>query len=66
MKIYKNDYTQQEDEVLWELHEIRHQLHEEMKTQSIKEINKKSFDILNDIKKRRSKYKTAPKQITAV
>ncbi|HCL56781.1 MAG TPA: hypothetical protein DHW82_07205 [Spirochaetia bacterium] len=55
MKIYKNDYTQKEDETLWELHEIRHELHEELKTKSIEEINKKSFDILKEIKKRHSK-----------
>jgi hypothetical protein len=29
-----------EDEVLWELHEIRHELHEELKTKPLDEINK--------------------------
>ncbi len=31
MEIYKNDYIKSEDELLWELHEIRHELHEESK-----------------------------------
>lgn len=30
METYKNSYAVKEDEVLWELHEIRHSLHEEL------------------------------------
>ena len=41
MGTYKNDYNKQEDEVLWELHEIRHKLSEEYKSMSVNEINKR-------------------------
>ncbi len=39
MGIYKNDYTKEEDEALWELHEIRQVLHKELKNKTIEEIN---------------------------
>jgi hypothetical protein len=29
MEIYKNSYTENEDKILWALHEIRHELHKE-------------------------------------
>jgi len=32
METSSNSYSVQEDEVLWELHEIRHILHAELKT----------------------------------
>jgi hypothetical protein len=35
-----NSYTIQEDEVLWELHEIRHKLHDELKMKPLDEINR--------------------------
>ena len=35
MEIYKNDFKKNEDEMMWELHEIRHQLYEEYKTKNI-------------------------------
>jgi hypothetical protein len=35
-----NSYTVQEDEVLWELHEIRHKLHDELKKKPLDEINR--------------------------
>ena len=31
MEAYENDYKKHEDEVLWEIHKIRHQLHKEFK-----------------------------------
>jgi len=37
MGAYKNDYTQEEDRMLWELHEIRHELAEQH--QSPEQIN---------------------------
>ena len=55
MGIYKNDYTKQEDEVLWELHEIRHQLHEENKGKSKNQINEEAKRIIE-------KYKSKLKQ----
>jgi hypothetical protein len=39
METYKNSYSVQEDEVLWELHEIRHELHDELTTKPLNEIN---------------------------
>ena len=40
MEIYKNDYSKQEDEMLWELHEIRNKLAIKYKSMSCEEINK--------------------------
>ncbi len=42
METYKNDYEKDEDLVLWELHEIRHELHKEQKTKKIDQINKEA------------------------
>ena len=39
METYKNDFTENEDKALWELHEIRHKLHEKRKNKTIEEIN---------------------------
>jgi hypothetical protein len=39
MEVYKNDYTKNEDETLWELHEIRHKLYDELKDKTLDEIN---------------------------
>ena len=32
MEIYKNDYTKEDDPMLWELHEIRHELAQQHQT----------------------------------
>jgi hypothetical protein len=50
MGIYKNDYTKEEDQMLWEIHEIRHQLQEEYKGKSVKEINDIGMKILEEWK----------------
>jgi hypothetical protein len=39
METYKNSYDKYEDAMLWELHEIRHELHKEIRHKSIEEIN---------------------------
>jgi len=36
---YTNDYPKDEDETLWELHEIRHKLYHELKNKTLDEIN---------------------------
>jgi hypothetical protein len=54
MEIYKNDYKKNEDECLWEIHDIRNKLHNELKEESIDEINKKGKLLFDSI---RSKYK---------
>lgn len=43
MEIYKNSYTEKEDKMLWELHEIRHKLHKERRNKTIEAINKESM-----------------------
>ena len=50
MEIYKNDYTKEEDQMLWEIHEIRHRLQEEYKGKSVKEINDIGMKILEEWK----------------
>ncbi len=44
MATYKNDYTQEEDRMLWELHEIRHELAEQH--QSPEQINNTGRQII--------------------
>lgn len=53
MGAYKNDYKKKEDYSLWELHEIRHQIHEEYK--NYEEINKVGEDLFNEIKHTKEK-----------
>lgn len=43
MEIYKNDYTRDEDEMLWEIHEIRRQLHKDLRNKSIDQINEEAL-----------------------
>lgn len=51
MEIYKNSYSVKEDEVLWELHEIRHSLHEDLKKRPLTDINKAARDVFEGWKK---------------
>ncbi|MBF0302434.1 MAG: hypothetical protein HQK73_05295 [Desulfamplus sp.] len=53
MEIYKNSYDKNEDLMLWELHEIRNQLHKKFSLKTIEDINK---DALKKFKEWRSKY----------
>ena len=55
METYKNDYSKEEDELLWELHEIRHKLAEEYKSMSIDEINKRANRYWEEVKRRNLK-----------
>jgi hypothetical protein len=43
METYKNSYTQQEDPLLWELHEIRHTLHTQRQHQTLEETNRQAL-----------------------
>jgi len=52
MVIYKNDYKKNEDECLWEIHEIRNQLRKEIKNMSYDEINNKAYLLLNKLKEK--------------
>jgi hypothetical protein len=51
METYKNSYSVQEDQVLWELHEIRHELHEELKNRPLAEFNKGAREFFEQWKK---------------
>lgn len=53
MEIYKNSYTENEDKILWALHEIRHELHEERRNKTIEEINREALKIYSDWKNER-------------
>ena len=50
MATYKNDYNKLEDECLWEIHEIRNQLHKEIEKESYEEINNKAKALFNEMK----------------
>lgn len=43
MENYRNSYSEDEDPVLWELHEIRNQLHQLKKNKEIDEINREAL-----------------------
>lgn len=43
METYRNSYKKNEDVLLWELHEVRHRLHEENKGKSVEEINREAL-----------------------
>jgi hypothetical protein len=47
METYKNGYTVKEDEVLWELHEIRHELHKDLQKKPLTEINRGARDLFD-------------------
>ena len=51
MGTYKNSYTVKEDQALWELHEIRHEMHEELKNRSLAELNKDARELFELWKK---------------
>ncbi|MBF0235463.1 conserved hypothetical protein [Desulfamplus magnetovallimortis] len=53
METYKNSYNKNEDIMLWELHEIRNELHKELVEKSVKEIN---IDALIKFKKWQIKF----------
>ena len=53
MATYKNSYTEKEDSLLWELHEIRHRLHKSRKQKSIQEINREAIEKFHNWKKER-------------
>ncbi len=54
METYKNSYTENEDKVLWELHEIRHKLHKRKKNKTVEEINSEALKKYADWKKEKT------------
>ena len=51
METHNNSYSVKEDEVLWELHVIRHELHDELKTKPLEDINRGARAIFEDWKR---------------
>ncbi|MEW5802285.1 MAG: hypothetical protein AB1847_09290 [bacterium] len=43
METYKNDYTKDEDETLWELHEIRNELYNKFISKSVGQVNEEAL-----------------------
>ena len=58
METYKNDYTKQEDELLWEIHNIRHDLHKKWFNKSLEERNQ---SIKAEYEKRKQEWKNKNK-----
>ncbi len=54
METYKNSYDKNEDIMLWELHEIRHELHNELSGKTVEEINR---DALRKFQEWQRKFK---------
>jgi hypothetical protein len=57
MAAYKNSYTKNEDRILWSLHEIRHELHEERRNKTIDEINSEALRIYSEWRNERNDIK---------
>ena len=43
MEIYNNPFDKNKDFMLWELHEIRHELHKEFSKKTVEEINSEAM-----------------------
>lgn len=53
METYKNSYSENEDRMLWALHEIRQNLHKKRRNKTIEEINREALKIYSDWQKER-------------
>lgn len=62
MGTYKNNYSEKEDSTLWELHEIRHRLHQSRKDKSIEEINKEALRKYEEWQEEREKREMVTKK----
>jgi hypothetical protein len=45
METYDNAYKKEEDELLWEIHEIRNDIHSSKSYDDLNSLNKKSIEI---------------------
>lgn len=52
METYRNEFDKIEDPMMWELHEIRNKLHQEIENRTIEEINTEGTSILDSIRKK--------------
>lgn len=59
MGTYKNDYTKDEDEALWEIHEIRKKLNKDLKNKSVEEINNDALEKFAEWKRHAEKINEA-------
>ena len=57
MEIYKNDYKREEDELLWEIHEIRRKIHKDFENKTIEQINKDALKKYSEWKEQYEKRK---------
>ena len=53
MEVYKNSFDKNEDMMLWELHEIRHELHKEITQKSVEQINREALKEFHEWQRRR-------------
>lgn len=44
METYKNDYLKEEDEALWEIHEIRRTLSKDLDSKTVDQINRDALE----------------------
>ena len=51
METYKNDYTKKEDPLLWEIHEIRREMSDDIKKKSVDQINSDALEKYADWRK---------------
>ena len=58
METFSNDYRKEEDSVLWELHEIRHELSIEYATMTSEEINSRARALLQEFKNKNASFAT--------
>jgi hypothetical protein len=65
METYKNSYSVKEDEVLWELHEIRHSMHNDLKNRPLNEINRSARDIFESWKCGKDEYHNSSHSLLA-
>ena len=59
MEVYKNSFDKNEDMMLWELHEIRHELHIEITQKSVEQINREALKKYSDWREERDLRKVA-------
>ena len=57
----KNDYNRKEDQMLWEIHEIRHELSNEYVSMTVNEINDMAMKKYKDFLERKNNKKTIRK-----
>lgn len=56
METYKNDYDKNDDELLWEIHEIRYEIHKTLTKTNLKEFNSRAKNILEERRKNKMNF----------